>query len=188
MPRGRSLLCGLWVFALLGCSPIVDGSFSDVQVTRLDIGVPAAPTSDPTTVHFQFSFTSGQLGATTNLEAQSQIRSAKLVRLRLTAKTGISDLSFIRTLHAVAFIPASKSTTTETNKQVETADYEQRGTPVVGPTFDVPLPEPVDILPLLRPSKTEPAKIVVSAYLGGTLPMVSWTVDVLMDLSVEIHE
>jgi hypothetical protein len=181
------LVC-LCVSALFGCSPIVDGTFSDIEVSRLDIAVPGAPTSAATTVGFQFTFASGQLGANTNLEAQSRIRSAELRRLLLKAKTGISDLSFIRTLHAVAFVPASKTTTTQTSRQVEIADYQQRGTPSPSPIFEVPLPEPVDILPLLRPRKTEPAKVVVSVNLGGELPMVSWTTDVSMELSLEIHE
>ncbi len=174
--------------ALLGCSPIVDADFPDVQVTRSDIAVPAAPSSTPTSVAFSFSVGSGQLGANTDPSAQSRIRSMELRQLWLTAKSGITDLSFISRLHAVAFVPLSKTTSTETTRLVEIADYERRGEAVVGATFHVPLPEPVDLLPLLRPIKPEPAKIVVSVNLGGELPTVSWTTDVSMVVSMQVHQ
>jgi len=188
-PRG-GLLGYVAALVFAGCSPVVDANFSEIEVDRLDIGVPAAPSAAATTVYFQFAFSSGQLGANTNPDAQSRIRSVELQKLSITAKTGISDLSFIQTLHAVAFIPADKSSSTyRTSKQVEIADYERRqDTTTVGKTFQVPLPEPVDLLPLLRPSKTEPAKVIVSVSLGGQLPTVGWTTDVAMVLSMAIQE
>jgi hypothetical protein len=176
------------VFALLGCSPVVDANFSEIEVTRLDIGVPAAPSAATTTVNFQFTFSSGQLGANTKPEAQSRIRSAELRQLSISAKTGVSELSFIETLHAVAFVPLSKSTSTQTTRQVEIADYQRRGETTVGRTFLVPLPEPVDLLPLLRPASPEPAKVIVSVNLGGQLPTVSWTTDISMVLALDIHQ
>jgi hypothetical protein len=174
--------------ALLGCSPIVDADFPDVQVTRSDIPVPGAPSSSPTSVAFSFSVSSGQLGANTDPGAQSRIRSMDLRQLWLTAKSGIADLSFISRLRAVAFVPLSKTTSTETTRLVEIADYERREEGFVGATFQVPLPEPVDLLPLVRPSKPEPAKIVVSVSLGGELPTVSWTTDVSMVVSMQVHQ
>lgn len=176
--------------AVTGCSPVVDARFSEIEVDRLDIAVPAAPSAGINTVDFQFAFSSGQLGANTNPDAQSRIRSADLERLSITAKTGISDLSFIQGLRAVAFIPADKSSSTlKTSKQVEIADYQKsQNATTAGQTFQVPLPEPVDLLPLLRPSSTEPARVIVSVSLSGQLPTVSWTTDVAMVLSVDIHE
>ena len=185
MVFGRTLLACLGLALLLGCSPVVDASFSDIEVTRLDIQVPAAPTTALTTVNFQFTFSSGQLGANTSPAAQSSIRSAYLHQLSITAKTGISDLSFIQTLHVVAFVPLNKNTTSQTTRLVEIADYERRGTPTVGKTFVVPLPEPVDILPLLQPSAPEPPKVVVSVNLGGQLPTANWTTDIAMVLSLD---
>jgi hypothetical protein len=184
--RLPALLLGL--FGAMGCSPVVDATFSDIEIGRSDIPVPGAPAAGVSTVGFQFTFASGQLGANTNPEAQSRIRQADLRELSIVAKTGVSDLSFIQTLHAVAFVPLSKSTNIETTRQVEIADYQRRDTASVGKTFKVPLPEPVDLLPLLRPSSTEPAKVVVSVSLGGQLPTVGWTTDVSMVLSVSIHE
>jgi hypothetical protein len=176
------------VCAAAGCSPVVDATFSEVEVTRLDIPVPGAPASAPSTVNFQFTFASGQLGANTKPDAQSRIKAVDLYRLVIKAKSGITDLSFIQTLHAVAFVPLSKSTNIITTRQVEIADYQRRNATTVGKEFEVPLPEPVDLLPLLRPSSTEPAKVVVSVNLGGQMPTVNWTTDVSMALSVEIHE
>jgi hypothetical protein len=183
-----SLLGCLVLIGALGCSPVVDATFSDIEITRSDIPVPAAPSTAATTVSFQFTFASGQLGANTKPEAQSRIRQADLRELSITAKTGVSDLSFIQSLHAVAFVPLNKSTNIQTTRQVEIADYQRRDSTAVGKVFKVPLPEPVDLLPLLRPSSTEPAKVVVSVNLGGQLPTVGWTTDVSMVLSVSIHE
>jgi len=58
----------------------------------------------------------------------------------------------------------------------------------VGATFDVPIPEPVDLLPLLRPSSTEPNQILVIVNLGGVLPTTDWTADISMSLSIEIRQ
>jgi hypothetical protein len=58
----------------------------------------------------------------------------------------------------------------------------------VGANFSVPLPEPVDILPLLQPSSSDQRKIVVVVSLGGQLPTQQWTLDVSMAISVELRE
>ncbi len=179
----RILLACLFLAGVLGCSPVVDASFPQISITRLDIPVPAAPTTARSTVYFQFSFNSGQLGASTKPENQSHIRAVHLEQLSVTAKSGISDLSFIQTLRAVAFVPIDKTTTKKTSRQVEIADYERAGDAALGSTFLVPLPEPVDLLPLLRPSGSEATTIWVSVNLGGQLPTVSWTTDVTMVLS-----
>jgi hypothetical protein len=71
---------------------------------------------------------------------------------------------------------------------VEVADYERRGDQPVGATFSVPLPEPVNILPLLQPSSSDQRKIVVVVNLGGQLPNQSWTTDISMSLSVELKQ
>jgi hypothetical protein len=136
---------------------------------------------------FSFSFDSTQLGANANLAAQSQIVSVKMHSLELTAKGAVTDLSFIQTLHAFAFVPQSK-TTSQSTHQVEIADYARRGAAPVGATFSVPLPEPVDILPLLQPSSLDQRKIVVVVSLGGQLPSQGWTTDVSMSISVEIKQ
>jgi hypothetical protein len=182
-------LLGLLLTA--SCSPIVDAKFSDIQVTRPDISVPAAPTSSLSSMTFSFSFDSTKLGANANLEAQSQIAQVDLNRLELTAKGGVTDLSFIRTLHAFAFVPiktSSSQPTSQSTRQVEIADYVRRDEQSVGATFSVPLPEPVNILPLVQPSISDQRKIVVVVNLGGQLPSQSWTLDVLMSIAVEFRE
>jgi len=171
----------------VGCAPIVDANFSDVEVTRPDISVPASPVAGPSTVMFSFSFDSTKLGANSNLTAQSQLASVKLHRLELAAKGAVTDLSFIQTLRAFAFVPLSK-TTAQSTHQVEIADYVRRGDAQVGTTFSVPLPEPVDILPLLKPSSSDQRKIVVVVSLGGQLPSQSWTTDVSMSIAVQIRQ
>jgi len=175
------------VVLLAGCSPIVDASFSDVEVTRPNVSVPAAPTGALPSVTFSFSFDSTTLGANANPDAQEGIVSVNLHRLVLTAKSGITDLSFIETLHAMACVPTSK-TSTSSSRQVEIADFERVIDLPVGSTFDVPIPEPVDLLPLLRPSSSEPRRILVIVNLGGRLPTSEWKADVSMGLSIELRQ
>jgi hypothetical protein len=184
---GRSLISCL-AFLFAGCSPIVDAQFSDIVVTRPDIKILAAPTASLSSVTFSFSLDSTTLGANSNPNAQRGIASVGLHRLALTAKKGISDLSFIETLHALACVPIDKSSTTTSARQVEIADYVRSVGPPVGATFDVPIPESVDLLPLLRPSSTEPRRIVVIVNLGGAAPTVDWWVDISMSLSIELRQ
>jgi len=183
----RSLIfCLALLFA--GCSPIVEADFSDIVVTRPDIQILAAPTAGLSSVTFTFSLDSTTLGANSNPSAQNRIASVRLHRLSLTEKTGTLDLSFIQTLHALACVPKDKSSTTVSSRQVEIADYVRLVDLPVGATFDVPIPEPVDLLPLLRPSSTEPRRIVVIVNLGGELPTTGWNVDISMSLSIELRQ
>ena len=105
MRLARACLVPLCMLLLGGCSPVVEAKFSDIEVTRPDIAVPGAGTSGLSSVMFSFSFDSTKLGANSNLEAQSGIVSVKLHKLDLNAKGGVTDLSFIETLHAFAFVP-----------------------------------------------------------------------------------
>jgi hypothetical protein len=181
---GPLLLAG-WAAA---CSPIVDAKFDEVQVTGPDVSVP--PAAGLSSVTFTFTFDSSQLGANQSLEAQSGLVSVKLNQLSLTAKSGVSDLSFIRELRATALVPLKSSTSqdTKTVRQVEIADYVRRSDGQVGATFLVPLPEPVDILPLLKPSSTEWRRIVLVVNLAGQLPNQSWVTNVSMAVSVELRQ
>jgi hypothetical protein len=182
----RRLVLGIGLL-LSACAPSVDATFSDVEVTRPNISIPAASASTPTSVPFSFSMSSSQLGATANPDAQDNIKSVKLHRLAFTAKGGISDMSFITSLHALACVPVSKDSTSS-SKQVEIADYVRTSTEAVGPTFEVPIPDPIDLLPLLRPSKSDARSILVIVNLGGQMPTVGWQVDAELSLSLEIGQ
>jgi hypothetical protein len=185
----RSFPCG-WLLALLalgGCTPIVDARFSDIEITRPDISVPGAPTLGPMSVAFSFTFDSRKLGASTEPEVQQQVAAVQLEKLTLLAKSGISDLSFIQNLHIVAYVP-TKAGSLPSERQVEIADYQRRESSPTGASFSVPLPEPVDLLSLLRPSDLEQPKIVVLFSLGGKLPPKSWTTDISMSMFVELTE
>jgi len=187
MLRGLLSISPVGLLLAAGCSPVVDAKFSDIEVTRPDIPVPAAMTTGSSSVPFSFSFDSTKLGANANPTAQNQIASVKLHKLALTAEGAVTDLSFIQTLHAFAFVPLAK-TNSQSTHQVEIADYVRRSDAQVGATFSVPLPEPVDLLPLVQPSSTDQRKIVVVVNLGGKLPSQSWTTDVSMSISVELKE
>ena len=189
MMRLPARLLGLALLAwwAAACSPIVDVKFDEVQVIGPDVSVP--PASGLSSVTFTFYFDSSHLGANQSLDAQSNLVSVKLNQLSLEAKSGVSDLSFIRELRATALVPLKSSTSedTKTDRQVEIADYARRGDGQVGPTFLVPLPEPVDILPLLKPSSTEQHRIVLVVSLAGQLPNQSWVTNVSMAVSVELR-
>jgi hypothetical protein len=184
--------CCLLCLALANCSPVVHAQFPDIQVTRPDIPVPAALTTSSSTVMFQFTLDGGSLGASTKPAVQAQMKAVNLNKLTLTAKDGVSDLSFVRTLHILAYVPlkstSSATTPQASDHQVEIADYERRGNAAIGSTFDVPLPEAVDLLPLVRPDSTEQTKIVVVTSMSGQLPTSQWKVDVTMSLSFELQE
>jgi hypothetical protein len=183
--RGHVFRLGLLLLAA-GCEPLVEADFSDIEVTRPNVSVPAAPAFGLSSVPFTFSFDSTKLGANTNLEAQSRIVAVKLHGLDLTSKGGAMDWSFIQTLHALAFVPL-KNSTSQSMRQVEIADYVGSGAALVGSTFVVPLPEPVDLLPLLQPSLSEQRKINVVVNLGGHMPTTGWTVDVSMSISAKLR-
>ena len=177
--------CLAMLFA--GCAPIVDAQFPDIEVTRPNIAIPGAPAAAMPSVTFQFSLDSTTLGASANPDTQDGIVSVKLRQLSLTAKSGIADLSFIETFHALACVPINK-TSTLSSRQVEIAEYERVVDLPASATFNVPIPEPVDLLPLLRPSSTEPRRILVIANLGGKLPTSEWKADVSMTLSIEVRQ
>jgi hypothetical protein len=180
-----------WIFALallgVGCAPVVDAQFSDIEVTRPNIFIPAAPATAHASVTFQFRLDSTTLGANANPDAQDGIVSVKLHRLILAAKSGITSLSFIESLHALACVPINKSSN-QSARQVEIADYRREFDLPVGATLDVPLPQPVDLLPLLRPSSTEPRQILVIGNLGGELPTAEWYADISLAMSIEIRQ
>ena len=186
---GRLQLLGL-ALVLAGCQPVVDGKFSDVEVTRPDNPIPGAPaTMAQPSVTFQFLLDSTSFGANANPDAQDNIASVELYRLTLKAKSGISDLSFIESLHALACVPIDKSSNQLASaRQVEIADYRREFDLAVGASFDVPMAQPVDLLPLLRPSSTEPRRILVIVNLGGKLPTSDWKADITLSLSMEIRQ
>jgi hypothetical protein len=186
----RFLLAGL-AAVCAGCSPVVDAEFSRIEVSRPDIQIPGVPSAQVTSVTFNFSIDSSGLGASYKPDSQDNITEVKLHRLAFTAKSGISDVSFIQSLHALACVPTSK-TSSQSSRQVEIADYardsSRQDAAPPAPTFEVPLPEPVNLLPLLRTSQSEPKRILVIVNLGGTLPTVDWKADVAMSLSVKFRQ
>ena len=176
---------------LAACSPIVEAQFPDVVVTRPDVSIPASPTPSLSSVTFSFEIISSKLGASTKPEAQEGIVAVKLHRLALTSKTtAVSDLSFLQTLHAVACVPlkGSDPNRPQCSRHVEIADYARRSVHAVGPTFQVPIPEPVDLLPLLRPTSFELQKVIVTVNLGGELPTTQWIADISMSLAIELRQ
>jgi hypothetical protein len=171
---------------LAGCSPLLEAEFNEVKIERPDVQVsPATTTNAPVT--FSFAFDSSKVGANSNPGSQSMMKAVKLKSLSLTAKSEVTDLSFIRTLHVLAYVPLLKSLTQSSN-MVEIANYERRTNETIGNVFSVPLPEPVDLLPLLRPSLTDKRNIDVVVNIGGSLPTKTWTTDVALTLSVEIKQ
>jgi hypothetical protein len=121
---------------------------------------------------------------------QNGIESANLRQLTIAAKSGVQDLSFIQTLHLWAYVPLAKppAPPPTTDHQVEIADFQRRDHTAIGATFSVPLPAPVDLLPLLRITDAEQYRIVVVTNIGGEMPAAEWKLDVTMSLSFEIRQ
>jgi len=182
----RRLGCA-WLLVLGACAPIAEARFSDIEVHRPDISIPPASSSAPSSVTFAFAVNSSKLGASAKPEIQDGIVSARVHRLALSARTGITDLSFVQTLHALACLPI-KEDSNRCSRQIEIADYVRTSAATSGPTFEVPMPEPVEILPLLRPTSAEQRSILVIVNLGGELPTVPWTADADLSLSIEIRQ
>ena len=184
-----------WLFLaalLFGCSPVAEADFSEIEVLYPDLEVPPYlaglnPSGSPN-VMFSFLLDSSKLGASARPENQKRITSTKLVGLSLLAKHGVTDLSFLHSVHIVAGLPPSKASPSAPTPQVEIADYERVGNPEVGGVFPLPLPEPVDITPLLKPSQNDQRKIVVTLNVGGDLPGQGWRADVLMLLSASFKD
>jgi hypothetical protein len=177
---------------LVGCSPIAEAEFSNIEVMYPDLDVPPYLTglnpTGPPRVMFSFLLDSSKLGASAVPANQKRITSTRLLELNLVAKKGVTDLSFLRTVHIVAGLPPSKSLPTAPTPQIEIADYERTGDAIKGATFPLPLPEPVDITPLLKPSKSDQRKIIVTLNVGGELPSTAWRADVLMVLAAEFKD
>lgn len=180
------LVAVVFSVALFGaCSPIVDAEFSEVEVTCPGIQIPAAPSAGKATVNFTFSLNSKNLGANTNLAAQNQIDAIELRESSITAD--FTNLAFIDTLHAVAFVPIKGSNKTPGGPVIEIADYVHRPGKSVGKVLTLPPPAPVDVRPLLRPDANQQAVIVVVVNLTGDLPTTTWTAEVDMLLSMRVQ-
>jgi hypothetical protein len=189
MTMGRWLL---FLALLVGCAPIAEAEFSEIEVRYPDLEVPPYltglyPTGTPN-VTFSFLLDSSKLGASARVENQNRITSTKLLGMTLLAKQGVTDLSFLRSVHIVAGLPPSKTHPTAPTPQVEIADYERVGEAPQGGAFPLPLPEPVDITPLLKPSQSDQRKIQVTLNVGGDLPAQGWRADVLMVLSAAFKD
>lgn len=187
MLRGLSLLT-LWV----ACSPNIDAEFPEVEVTYPNleapayIAIPNVPADPQITLSFELD--SRNIGASALPANQKRFQAATIYQVTLTATSGVSDLSFIRKLRIVAELPASNQVPTAPTPKIEIGYYERQGDAPIGPVFTFPLPVPVDILPLIRPSQSDQRKIIVTITAGGTLPNVGWTADVVMRLSARFKD
>jgi hypothetical protein len=177
---------------LVACAPSIDAEFPEVEVTYPNLQAPAyipipnVPTDPQITLSFELD--SRNIGASALPVNQNRFQSAVIYQVTLTATSGVSDLSFIRKLQIVAELPASNQAPTAPTPKIEIGNYERQGEAPIGPVFNFPLPVPVDILPLLRPSQSDQRKIIVTIIAGGTLPNVGWTADVVMRLSAHFKE
>lgn len=184
----RLLFLMVWV----GCSPSIEAELPEVEITYPNLEAPAytgvldLPVEPQITLSFEVD--SRKIGASSLPQNQQKLQAASIYEVTLTATSGVSDLSFIRKLQIVAELPASAQDPNAPTSKVEVGNYERQAGASVGPVFRFPLPTPVDILPLLRPAKSDQRKIKVTITAGGTLPNVVWKADVVMRLSARFKD
>ena len=170
-----------------GCAPSVEIDAPDIEITQPNLQFPAAPAGvgAGTSVTAAFRFTTNKLGATNNPDAGAlkNIERLQITRVVLKANTGIADFSFLDRLTVVA---ANTSYTTESSPgrpAIQVVDYQAPSEVAIGPVLQLPLPAPVDMLPLWGHTS-----LYLTVTATGNLPNVDWSMDVVFSLSLKIKQ
>jgi hypothetical protein len=165
-PSRRSSLATLLAVALAagagGCALSVEADVPDVEVTQHDIsiaGVPMAGLLGEVSTHHSFTQKLPDLNLPKGLA--SNVEAAKI---EFTAKTGIVDFSFLRSLRVTMTPNGSPA-------PIELINYEKADGAVVGKTLLVDSLNAVDIL------KDWKDTALFDIQVAGTLPETAWTVD-----------
>jgi hypothetical protein len=153
-----------------GCILSAEGELPDVEVTERDVAIPAAPLeADGSDVAIAVSFR--QKPARAGL-AKSNFADVRVLSVHLTAKSGVSDLGFVKGLRVVA---TSSEAAAMGLAPVEIARYERNGGGAGGPMLSIPSNPPADVTQLWRSSE-----IVFTMQAVGQMPTTAWTADVGM--------
>ena len=155
---------------LAGCALSAEASAPDIEVTERNLAVAGIPMAGRLgEVATQLSF----MENLPSIDLPSAVdTSVKAVALTLTAKQGITDLSFLHDLKVVM------SPTSGTAAPVELINYQKAGSAVVGNVLVIPSQNPANIL---EQWKAKSAAFTVEV--SGVLPEQSWMVDLSVRFS-----
>jgi hypothetical protein len=168
----RALLAAFFLF---GCS--VEGNLPDVEVVQHDVAIPAVPlearVGEPSISLPTFMEPHDHLSLD-----RTSYSSVKVREVEITAKSGVSDLSFIRelriTMNGVQGYFAGTGA-------VEIARYSRDTDPQTGATLLLQSNPPAEVVVPWR----DPLSVVVIDF-KGTLPDEKWIVDVTVRLSAKL--
>ena len=149
---------------LEGCALSAEASAPDIEVTEHDIAVAGIPMAGRLgEVATQMSF----MHNLPSIDLPSSVdTTVKAVAVTLTAKQGVTDLSFLHSLRVVM------SPTSGTATPVELINYQKADGATVGSVLVMPSQNPANILEQWN-AKTAQFTVAVS----GILPEQSWMVD-----------
>lgn len=152
------------------CIISAEGELPDVEVTERDVAIPAAPLeADGSDVAISVTFKQKPARAGLPRNAFSDVR---VLGVGVTAKSGVSDLSFLKALRVTA---TSAEATAAGFAPVEIARFERSSTTGGGPTLMIPADPPADVTALWKSNE-----VVFTLGAIGQMPTTAWTADVGM--------
>ena len=158
------------------CIISAEGELPDVEVTERDVAIPAAPLeADGSDVAISVVFK--QKPARVGLPKDS-FSDVRVLSVGVTAKSGISDLAFLKGLRVTA---TSAEATAAGFAPVEIARFERNGSSSAGPTLLIPADPPADVTALWKSTE-----VVFTLAAVGQMPTTAWTADVGMRFGATI--
>lgn len=172
LPAGLALVLCL----TSGCALSVEADLPDVEITQPDVQVPAVP------AEAQLNDTSVAVPFVLSVHDRLRLRrdsyhEVRVREVRLTARTGVTDLSFLRALRITVAGGEPGQTTTA---PVEIARYD--GNAPASPTLVLPRNPPADVT---APFRADTQLVIIE--LAGTLPPRAWSADISVRLSATVR-
>jgi hypothetical protein len=175
MPRLTSLLSrGLLLAGLAalggGCVLSAEGELPDVQVTQHDVAIPAAPKAAAAaaeTIPVTVTFSQKPSRAGLNRSAFSQVR---VLGVKVSAKSGVPDLSFVTSLRLWATSPEAAEAGLA---PVEIGSFERADQGAAGAQLIIDNASPPDVTELWKASE-----LLFTLTARGRMPNVGWTADI----------
>jgi hypothetical protein len=158
------------------CIISAEGELPDVEVTERDVAIPAAPLeADGSDVAISVVFKQKPARAGLPKDSFSEVR---VLSVGVTAKSGISDLAFLKGLRVTA---TSAEATAAGFAPVEIARFERNGSSGAGPTLLIAADPPADVTALWKSTE-----VVFTLAAVGQMPTTAWTADVGMRFGATI--
>jgi len=162
-----------------GCALSVEGELPAIDITRKDIRIPAIPaegrrTPEQTVMVPVFVEPHDRL-----VLPRESYESVKVHNVALTAKSGVSDMSFVRTLRLTI---SSLEDHSAKQPPLEMARYERGATPDHSPTLTITNDPPTEVVAAWKADV-----VVIGIEVSGVLPDGAWVLDVTARMSATIR-